>query len=131
MTDVNSTKRIQKKEDFLIIMNQIRLFDAKDVSLVSLELHTPEILKEQKLTPKNVKRILNFYAGNRFNSTKKINELEKIFWDSAPNPVYHHLFLPMKRPKKIGGVASYACCHCIFRQTHGTFYTEARPRVKL
>ena len=49
MTDANSTKRIQKKEDFLIIMNQIRLFDAKDVSLVSLELHTPEILKEQKL----------------------------------------------------------------------------------
>ena len=48
MTDANSTKRIQKKEDFLIIMNQIRLFDAKDVSLVSLELHTPEILKEQK-----------------------------------------------------------------------------------
>ena len=114
MTDVNSTKRIQKKEDFFIIINQIRLFDAKDVSLVSLELHTPEILKEQKqkLTPKNVKRILNFYAGNRFNSTKKINELEKIFWGFAP--LYHHLFLPMKRRKKIGDVASYACCHCIW-----------------
>jgi hypothetical protein len=76
VTDVNSTKRIQKKEYFLIIMNQIRLFDAKDVSVVSFELltRTPEILKEQKLTPKNVKRILNFYAGNRFNSTHEKNQ---------------------------------------------------------
>jgi hypothetical protein len=96
VTDVNSTKRIQKKEDFLIIINQIRLFDAKDVSLVSLELHTPEaeILKEQKLAPKNVKRILNFYAGNRFNSTKKSMNLKKFFGAPPQTPCTTIYFYP-------------------------------------
>jgi hypothetical protein len=83
------------------------------VSLVSLELHTPEILKEQKLAPKNVKRILNFYAGNRFNSTKKINELQKIILGLRPKPRVPPFIFTHETAQKIGGVASYACCHCM------------------